>query len=209
MKVLPWALCVALVIIVTILFLSDQKQQSELVALRQANQELEQRASNTTNQAPASANDELTRLRTENQDVLRLRNEVRQLREENKQFQGQVQAAQAQVQSVQAQADQLRNTAAQATAQAQQLEAANRAQAQNQANATSICIANLRQLDGATQQWALENRKQANSPVTLQDILPYLRDKSAIKCPAGGAYNLSTVSAVPTCTIPGHVLTKL
>jgi hypothetical protein len=38
---------------------------------------------------------------------------------------------------------------------------------------SNSCINNLRQLDGAIQQWALENKKGTNDNVTIADITPY------------------------------------
>ncbi len=75
------------------------------------------------------------------------------------------------------------------------------------------CISNLRQISGATQQWALDNRKGPSDPVSPEEILPYL--KNAVVCPAGGSaatfgssYTLNTVSNAPICRISptSHVL---
>jgi prepilin-type N-terminal cleavage/methylation domain-containing protein len=82
-----------------------------------------------------------------------------------------------------------------------------RARDTSQANA---CISNLRQIFGASQQWALEYRKAPNDPVTFDDIRPYLRNE--IVCPAGGgaatfasSYYLVDVTNFPTCLIsPGN-----
>jgi prepilin-type N-terminal cleavage/methylation domain-containing protein len=73
----------------------------------------------------------------------------------------------------------------------------------------NACINNLRQIDGAVQQWALEKKMAAdaavdNDPVT--GILAYL--KNSVVCPAGGStfadsYQTTTVSEVPTCISPG------
>src|SRR5437879_10667726 len=46
------------------------------------------------------------------------------------------------------------------------------------------CINNLRQIDGAIQQWALENKKDTAATVTFTDISGYL--KNAVICPTGG-----------------------
>ena len=203
-KLLPWLLVVALAVGMWFLYASDQKHAADIAQLQQANAELEQfRAASATNQADQAANSELVKLREENKDLLRLRNEVRRLREENQQATKQAQTAQAQVQTVQAQAEAFRASAAQASAQAQQAEAA--ARVQNQASA---CVNNLRQIDGAIQQWALENSRPAGSPVTMADILPYFKNRIPPACPAGGVYSVSTVGASPTCSIPGHVLPK-
>jgi hypothetical protein len=206
LKLVPWLLMVASLVGLVVVYDSNQRQVAELAQARQTSQELEQlRATlGDTNelQNQPGLKEELTRLREENKDLLRLRDEVRRLREENKQYMGQAKAAQAQAQSVQAQAEQLRATAAQASAQAQQAEAT--ARTQNQIN---NCVNNLRQIDGAIQQWALENRKVPASRVTMADIEPYLKNKP-LTCPANGFYTLNNVATPPTCSVPGHVLPK-
>jgi len=70
----------------------------------------------------------------------------------------------------------------------------------------NACIANLKQIDGATQQWALENRKSKDSPVRPEDIAQYLRNRTLPKCPQGGVYTLTTVGEDPKCSVPGHGL---
>ena len=68
---------------------------------------------------------------------------------------------------------------------------------------TNACINNLRQIDGAVQQWALENRQAATAAPANTDVFPYL--KSAVVCPAGGttfgnSYTLgATVAGKPIC----------
>src|SRR5437016_7976197 len=56
-----------------------------------------------------------------------------------------------------------------------------RARTQSQMNA---CINNLRQIDGAIQQWALEQKKDPAATVAFSDIAPYL--KNSVICPSGG-----------------------
>ena len=68
------------------------------------------------------------------------------------------------------------------------------------------CIANLMQIDGAKQQWALENKKQTTDTPTMQDLAPFL--KSQMVCPAGGVYTLNEVGQEPTCSIPSHRLQR-
>src|SRR5262249_39296685 len=41
----------------------------------------------------------------------------------------------------------------------------------------NACINNLRQIDGAIQTWALENKKAENAVPTRKDLLPYLHNK--------------------------------
>src|SRR6516165_11498677 len=64
----------------------------------------------------------------------------------------------------------------------------------------NACINNLRQIDGAVQQWALDNKQGPTSAVKFTDISGYL--KSAVICPAGGttfddSYNIDTVDNKP------------
>ena len=68
------------------------------------------------------------------------------------------------------------------------------------------CIANLKQIDGAAQQWALENKKAATDTYAFSDItlLAYLKGSAMPACAGGGAYNEgATVSAVPACSLSG------
>jgi prepilin-type N-terminal cleavage/methylation domain-containing protein len=81
-----------------------------------------------------------------------------------------------------------------------------RARTTSQKNA---CINNLRQLDGAKQQWALENKQLPNATVGSSDVMPYLGRGSAGNyptCPANGAYTLNAVDTPPVCNITDHVL---
>jgi hypothetical protein len=73
------------------------------------------------------------------------------------------------------------------------------------ANANA-CINNLRQIDAAKNQWALEKQKNAGDLPTVQDLAPYLRDGVLPVCPDGGTYTLNGAGLPPTCSIPGHVL---
>jgi prepilin-type N-terminal cleavage/methylation domain-containing protein len=79
----------------------------------------------------------------------------------------------------------------------------------------NACINNLRQLDGAVQEFALENKKAASDPVTLNDCKPYLRN--SVVCPAGGttpedSYQVTDCQTTPNCitkgggTANGHML---
>lgn len=69
------------------------------------------------------------------------------------------------------------------------------------------CINNLRQLDGAVQQWALDRKKQPEDFVTLSNAMEYISPRIRIACPSGGKYTVGPlVSNQPTCSIAGHVL---
>ena len=71
--------------------------------------------------------------------------------------------------------------------------------------ATNPCVNNLRQIDSAIQQWALEQKKKPDDKISWTDITPYLR--SPVACPKGGKYTIGpAVSNIVTCSFPGHVL---
>jgi hypothetical protein len=69
----------------------------------------------------------------------------------------------------------------------------------------NACINNLRRIDGAKQQWALEKNKSGSDVPTRAELLPYLGDQFPV-CPAGGRYILNDVADGPQCSIPGHSL---
>src|SRR5258705_1509897 len=61
----------------------------------------------------------------------------------------------------------------------------------------NACINNLRQFDGAAQQWALETKQSANATVTSTLIKPYVKLTSTgalPACPANGSYTFATVA---------------
>jgi hypothetical protein len=68
----------------------------------------------------------------------------------------------------------------------------------------NACINNLRQIDAAKQEWALEKGKKTGDVPDKEDLLPYLRSWPV--CPSGGIYTIGAVGEKPTCSIPGHQL---
>ena len=76
-----------------------------------------------------------------------------------------------------------------------------------EASQRNACIANLKQIDGATATWALETKKSTTDTVITAQLYgdtAYIRTQPA--CPANGTYASTIVSAKPTCDIPGHSL---
>ena len=84
--ILPWVLVVALGIAVFALYSSNQKQSAELAQLRQQSEEAQKAQAPADTKSPAATEEELTQLRKDHEDVLRLRNEVRTLRDEKQQL---------------------------------------------------------------------------------------------------------------------------
>jgi hypothetical protein len=73
----------------------------------------------------------------------------------------------------------------------------------------NTCIANLKQLDSAKEQWAVDTKKSPGAVVRLKDLIGrdlYL--KSRPTCPKGGLYILGHVGEMPTCSVEGHVLSE-
>jgi len=79
-----------------------------------------------------------------------------------------------------------------------------------QTSQQNACINNLRQIDGAVQQWALENKASSGQTVSITAVQPYIkldRTGNIPACPAGGTYTTSTVSSNPVCSVGGnHIL---
>jgi hypothetical protein len=70
----------------------------------------------------------------------------------------------------------------------------------------NACISNLLTIDGAKQQWALENKKTETDTPTREDISVYLKNSVLPVCPAGGTYEINPVGTDPTCSIASHRL---
>ena len=77
-----------------------------------------------------------------------------------------------------------------------------KARATSQMNA---CINNLRQIDAAANEFALEKGKKTGDAITMNtDLTPYIKLNSASSippCPAGGAYTIANVGVTPTCSL--------
>ncbi len=89
-----------------------------------------------------------------------------------------------------------------------------RARTTSQQNA---CINNLRQIDGAKQQWALETKAATNASPVATDIQPYMgrgQPGTLPSCPSDSSatfatsYTINDVQTAPTCKISTgtHVL---
>ena len=79
----------------------------------------------------------------------------------------------------------------------------------------NACINNLRQIDAAANQFALEHQLTNGDKINFpNDLTPYIKlnkDGKIPPCPSGGFYHLGRVGKAPTCSlgssaIPAHVL---
>jgi chromosome segregation ATPase len=137
-------------------------------------------------------------------ELVRLRAEVAKLRDQAKSL-GKAE------QEVQSLKDRLTSSKATLSEQEATLQAQNRRmQSITGAQHVNTCINNLRLIDSAKQQWALENKKAGTDTPEMSDLLPYFGQGASITnlptCPDGGSYTIGTVNDKPTCSIPGHNL---
>ena len=69
----------------------------------------------------------------------------------------------------------------------------------------NACIRNLREIDGAKEQWALENKKSAGASVDEAAVNSYMKG-GAPSCPGGGSYTYGGLGTDPSCSVAGHTL---
>jgi prepilin-type N-terminal cleavage/methylation domain-containing protein len=64
------------------------------------------------------------------------------------------------------------------------------------------CIANLKQMDSAKEQWAMDNKAASGAAVVMADIAgTYMKGPvTGPICPAGGAYTVNVVGTNPACS---------
>ena len=208
--IFPWLLAILLAGSLFFVFQNGREKEARLAELQKQVGELTtlQAEVEELRQSQISSN-ELARLRSEAAQVLKLRNENTQLKRENATFnarklraeelQVETQLTPERIAQLVRENEQLRN-------EVQEFQIVRQREAEQGAinNPVNTCINNLRQLDGATDQWAIENKKATGDFVTAKDIEPYL--KKFPMCPSGGAYTIGPVGTSPTCTMPGHAL---
>ena len=64
---------------------------------------------------------------------------------------------------------------------------------------TNACVNNLRQIDGAKDQYALEAKLSTGDPCTISNVVAYLRKEPL--CPVGSAaYTVNVIGTTPACS---------
>jgi membrane protein involved in colicin uptake len=196
---------------------TDLMQFQTIKTLRQENEALKQqtaqiaplqeqvaRAAQEASNASGGAQAQETQVR----DLARLRGEVSLLRAKTNELAKARQEIAALKQRVASEAE-ARTSATDAlnsqvaAAQAKDLAAA------KQKEKDDACVNNLRLIDSAKQQWALEYKKLATDTPALEDLRPYIGrgpNGEMPTCPDGGTYTIGTVGEKPTCSNAAHVL---
>ncbi len=70
----------------------------------------------------------------------------------------------------------------------------------------NACINNLRMIDSAKEQWAMEMSKNDGDPVVNPAVEQYMKGLTTPVCPEGGTYTYGPIGTAPTCSHPGHEL---
>ena len=192
--------CLALMLVAEgFLFHANHERDAALADLRDAQQKL---------RAAETERDELKNSSAGQQaaEIISLRRQNQMLTEKVSALQKNLEHAQAENQQNAQHLNTARDALALQQEHLQQLQAEQQ-QATMLANANT-CINNLRQIDQVKQQWALEKNKDAADVPAAQDLLPYFTTGAFPVCPDGGTYTINAVGMLPTCSVPGHVLTQ-
>ena len=206
-----WLCIAALLVGEFFLFSANRQKDAAQVALHEARQvagQLRDQLDQLKNSSVATLSEENARLRKENQGLsqknARLQDENNQLRAAGQKLAQQLLIAREAVhEAAQQQQQQAENPPATAAEQPAEPPAP---AGSGEIARRNACINNLRQIDAAKQQWALENSKTDDDLPTAQDLLPYFRDGIFPMCPSGGQYTINAMAVPPTCSVPGHVL---
>lgn len=84
-----------------------------------------------------------------------------------------------------------------------------------QTSRAKSCISNLKQIQAAKEQWAMDNNKSNSDTPTWSDLKGpslYIRaqDDAALTCPGGGSYTIGNMATDPRCSLstsdPPHIL---
>jgi len=71
---------------------------------------------------------------------------------------------------------------------------------------TNACINNMRQIDSAKQQWAIENNQDGTATPSSANVGSYIRGGFPT-CPASGTYTINNVNTPPSCSVHGSLPT--
>jgi prepilin-type N-terminal cleavage/methylation domain-containing protein len=71
----------------------------------------------------------------------------------------------------------------------------------------SSCVGNLKVIETAKEQWAMDNKKNNGDIAAFTDLVgATLYIKSTPSCPTAGTYTINAVGTPPVCNISGHAL---
>jgi len=71
----------------------------------------------------------------------------------------------------------------------------------------SSCINNLKAIETAKEQWAMDNKKSNGDVVAMTNLVgATLYMKNTPSCPEAGTYTVNPIGTVPSCTVATHLL---
>lgn len=71
----------------------------------------------------------------------------------------------------------------------------------------AACLANLKQIETAKEQWAMDTKKSNGDPVAFTDLVgATLYIKATPSCPQAGTYTIQNIGTLPTCSVANHIL---
>jgi hypothetical protein len=199
LKDLFLGLCIAALLASELfLFIANQQKHDALNKVAAAQHDADE-ARAKLQQAQASADEaamDNMRLNAENKNLAR---KLSDLQSQNTTLNDASQALSQQLTSAQQAAQQ----------QQQQIQQMQYDSAQTQANnERDSCMNNLRQIDAAKNEWALEAGKAAGAVPSEQDLLPYLTGGVFPVCPSGGVYTINAIGTPPSCSVHGPLQTQ-
>ena len=70
----------------------------------------------------------------------------------------------------------------------------------------NACVNNMRQIDGAKEQAAMQHNYKPGDGVSEQEVSPYIRNGfGGLVCPRGGHYTINAVGEEPACSVHGSM----
>jgi len=212
MNVKRWLLWVCLAVIFVsqvLLFRANSQWSAAQADARDAHQQitlLQSQLDELKASSVATLSLDNARLREENQSLnqklARANNDLTQLGADKTKIAGQLLTAR---QALELQQNHLQQLSVENQQQAQAM-APPPAPEMSPEDARDACIDNLKAIDTAKQEWALEKNKDATDVPTADDLAPYLKGSVMPVCSAGGTYIIGAMNENPTCSVPGHAL---
>ncbi len=69
----------------------------------------------------------------------------------------------------------------------------------------NACINNMRYIDSAKEQWAMEVKASTGQAVDTPAVNAYIRGATTPLCPAGGTYDYRNIGLDPECSVHGSL----
>ena len=187
-SIIPWLLFFLLAGVSAFIFMGNRTASAEISSLTATVQQMEKNRGEIEALRLVQVDaDEMGRLRNENREIYRMRNEVAQLRREKAKLSGQPEPKPA------------IGTSKEGIPIFQR-------RAEEAAPLQVACILQLQQIEEAKRSWGLQYKQQPEEALTLNDLARFFPNRAFPTCPEGGTYAINPIGKQATCSIPGHAL---